>query len=538
MGGNMIALQWKRIRVLGLWLLPLLAAGCASVGPNYRPIQTQVPESWPGISTSINKALGVAAPSTTAPATSGTATVAVSTTVVASPAASTCTSGVATENLAQWWTVFNDPVLNQLIADAIACNLDLQQAQLRVYQARENRGIVQSSLFPQVNYTADAEKTRAAGAATGKPGFTKGTTNFFKHGLDAAWELDFFGGTRRAVESADASIEASIEDRRNVMVTVIAEVGTSYISLRGFQKELDIARDNVVAQSKSVDLTDKKFKAGISNALDVANARALVATTRAQIPVLETAAQQATYTLAVLLGREPAALDEMLRKTAPIPAAPPTIPLGIPSELLCRRPDVRRAQAQVHAANAQIGVAKADLFPKFSLVGQFGLSGQKPSSLFNVARRAYSFGPSIDWPIFAGGRIGCNVELQKTLTQEAEIAFKQTVLIALQDVDNSVFAYAKEKEHFEALSDAVKAYQQVVNLSLKLYTDGSTDFLNVITAQRSLYQAQDELAQSERNLSTDVVAVYKALGGGWDEPEVIECSPRCKDHIGIPVSQP
>ncbi len=533
----MIALHWKRIHVLSLWLLPVLAAGCASVGPNYRPIQTQVPESWPGISTSINNSLGKTSMPATAPATSGTATVTVSTTAVSSPAASMCTSGMATENLTQWWTVFNDPILNQLITDAIACNLDLKQAQLRVYQARENRGIVQSSLFPQINATGDAQKARAAGAATGKPGFTRGTMNLFQHGLDAAWELDFFGGTRRAVESADASIEASIEDRRNVMVTVIAEVGASYISLRGFQKELVIAHDNVVAQSKSVDLTDKKFKAGISNALDVANARALVATTRAQIPVLETAAQQMTYTIAVLLGREPAALDEMLGKTAPIPAAPPTIPLGIPSELLCRRPDVRRAQAQVHAANAQIGVAKADLFPKFSLTGQFGMSGPKPSSLFNVARRFYNVGPSIDWPIFAGGRIGCNIELQKTLTQEAEIAFKQTVLTALQDVDNAVFAYAKEKEHFEALSDAVKAFQQVVNLSLKLYTDGSTDFLNVITAQRSLYQAQDDLAQSERNLSTDVVAVYKALGGGWDEPEIIECTPRCKDPIGIPVSQ-
>ncbi|MEI6235031.1 MAG: efflux transporter outer membrane subunit [Planctomycetota bacterium] len=508
---------------MGVFGLMTLLAGCSSVGPNYRPAQAQVPVAWPRSAATVAMPGTYATqfnPSTTA--ASGNVTT-VSTTSVSSPSETICTTGTPSENLLQWWTVFNDPILNQLIDDALTCNLDLQQAQLRIYAARESKGIVEGKWFPQINGNAAALKERASGESSAKR--PNGTVNFFKHGLDAAWELDFFGGTRRAIESEGAKVEASIEDRRAVLVTVVSEVGANYISLRGYQKELAIARDNVDSQSKSLDLTDKKFKAGISNALDVANATALVAGTRAQIPQLETAAQNAIYTISVLLGKEPAALDELLSKPSPIPTPPNAIPLGLPSDLLCRRPDVRRAQALIHAATAQIGVAKSDFFPKFSLTGQFGLQGGKPSSLFNVARRFYNFGPTIDWPVFAGGRINCNYLLQQTLTEQATVAYRQTVLTALQEVDSSIFAFAKEKEHRDALSDAVKAYQQVVSLSLKLYTDGSTDFLNVITAQRSLYQAQDELAQSERNLSVNVVAVYKALGGGWDNADVIDCKP-------------
>ena len=582
-------LHSKWIRALSLGVVLALLAGCASVGPDYHPVQTSVPTSWPGISNSIVPPANFSAPPPTFPGTSatspttpitpaapattttttpdgkpaimppaGTVTpVSMTTTPVPVPAATFCTSGTPTENLAQWWTIFNDPILNQLVDDAITCNLDLRLAQLRIYQARENKGIIESNFFPTIDYTADAMKERGAGGSRGIVSSTGGgsgtgtttvigsrsnhTSNFFQHGLDAAWELDFFGGTRRNVESAQANIDAAVEDRRAVMVTIISEVGTNYITLRGLQKELDIARDNVVSQQKSVDLTDKKFKAGISNALDVANARALVATTRAQIPVLETSAAQMTYSIAVLLGKEPAALDALLNHTTPIPTPPVTIPLGLPSELLCRRPDIRRAQAQVHAANALIGVARADFFPKFSLTAQSGFNGPKPSSLATLSRRFYSFGPSVDWPIFAGGKIACNYMLQKTLTEQANVVFQQAVLVALQDVDNSVYAFVKEKEHRDALDDAVKAYQQVVNLSLKLYTDGSTDFLNVITAQRSLYQAQDDLAQSERALSVDVVAVYKALGGGWNEPGVIDCYPSARlveASSSVPKTQP
>ena len=530
------------VRALAVCAVMSLLAGCASVGPNYRPVQAQVPVAWPGgsehVATPSAYPVPPASNSTVVPSPINSGSV-VTVTTNSEPPPTICTTGTPADNMINWWSVFNDPVLDQLISDALTCNLDLKLAQLRIIQSRENKGIVEAAWFPQINANDSAKKERAPGS--NGPRRHNGTLNAFQHGLDATWELDFFGGTRRAVEAADAQIDASIEDRRNVMVTVIAEVGIDYISLRGLQKQLAIARENVDSQQKSVELTDKKFNAGISNALDVANAKALVATTRAQIPVLQTAAQQMTYSIAVLLGKEPAALDELLGKSAPIPPAPAAIPLGLPSDLLCRRPDVRRAQALIHAATAQIGVARADFFPKFSLTGQTGLSGPKPSSLISLSRRFYNFGPTIDYPIFAGGRINCNYLLQKTLTEQATVTFQQTVLGALHDVDSSVYAFAKEREHHDAIADAVKAYQQVVTLSLKLYRDGSTDFLNVITAQRSLYQAQDELAQSERAMSVDVVAVYKALGGGWNDVDVMDCYAGVKTvdaSSAVPASKP
>ncbi len=532
--GKTMSTGLKRFRWMGVVALPLLAA--CSVGPNYHPQQAsiQVPEAWPVIPKEpttppvppINPT--VPTPPTTPPNTTPPkSTPPAPTTGVLPPDVTPVgpVEGVsitsANENLAEWWTVFNDPVLNKLVTDTLTTNLTLRAAELRVCEARATRGIVASALFPQINYDGSAETSRVP-LNIPKRGLIGNTSNFFQHGLDATWELDFFGGTRRAIESAEANIDASIEDRRNIMVTLAGEVGLNYVSLRGFQKQLAIARDNVDSQQKNAELIKKKFQAGLSNKLDYANAVALMATTRASIPPLETAAQQAIYALAVLLGREPAALDAELNKDAPIPPPPPSIPAGLPSDLIRRRPDVRTAEARIHAATAEIGVAKADLFPKFSLTGNSGFQGQKQSALVTWAHRTYSFGPSVDWPIFAAGKIGCNIELQKWLEQEAKANYRQTVLSALQDVDSALFALAKEKDHRQALDDAVKSFKEVVTLSMKLYTDGNSDYLNVITAERSLYLAQDALAQSERDMSLDVVAVYKALGGGWCEPDVIE----------------
>ncbi|HLX62807.1 MAG TPA: efflux transporter outer membrane subunit [Planctomycetota bacterium] len=506
----MLSLKYCRSRLLTLLLLPFLAGCTLAVGPSYHPVQVQVPSSFPAVAQSLSVPPATPADAKPAPTQPGAAI------PVSLPPA---------ENLTDWWVVFNDPTLTKLVAESMEGNLDLKQACLRIYQARASRGIIVSGLFPQLDYTGSANTSRTPVLGHGGRGFIGRTSNFFTHGLDAAWELDFFGGTRRAVESADASIEAAVEDRRDAMVTLAAEIGTNYIALRGFQKELVIARENVVSQQKSVDLTEKKQKAGISNALDVANAKALVASTRAQIPVLETAAQEAIYALGVLLGRDPNALDEELNKGGPIPPPPPSIPVGLPSDLLQRRPDIRAAQARVHAATAQIGVAKADLFPKFSLTGSAGFQGQKQSALVSWAQRAYSFGPSVDWSIFSAGKVQCNIVLQRLLEAASEVTYRQSVLTALQDVDSAAYAYAKEKEHRDILADEVKQFQRVVELSLDLYQKGATDFLNVIIAQRSLYQAQDELVQSERALSLDIVALYKALGGGWNDADVIECDP-------------
>lgn len=480
----------------------LLLSGCA-VGPNYRPPQPEMPESWPVISSSVR-------------------------TLPAAPLPESETKAVVVPNpdeleLARWWTRYNDETLNRLVDEALAGNLNLQAAEQRILEARANKHIASAAFWPQVNTTGQVQRGRVS--AMSRDGGSVPTTNLFQAGFDALWELDIFGGTRRSVEAAQADMQAAIEDRRDILVTLVAEVGSDYLQLRGYQKQLAIARENVVAQQKSVDVTQQRYRGGFVPALDVANAQAQVATTRAQIPVLETFAWQTIHSLSILLGREPDALAKELAAAAPIPAPPATVPAGLPSDLLRRRPDIRRSEAQLHAATARIGVAKADLFPKFSLTGQTGLQSPQGSSLTKWANRYWNTGPSLTWPILAGGRIGANIQLQKRLTDEALLNFRQTVLGALGDVDNALIAYTKEKEHYQALSEAVTANTRAVELATKLYANGQTDFLNVLSAQGALYQSQNALVLSETALATDVVALYKALGGGWSEDMENPCPP-------------
>jgi NodT family efflux transporter outer membrane factor (OMF) lipoprotein len=245
-----------------------------------------------------------------------------------------------------------------------------------------------------------------------------------------------------------------------------------------------------------------------------------VATTAAQIPVLESSARAAIYSLGVLLGREPAALEKDLIKEGLIPPAPPEIPVGLPSDLLRRRPDIRRAEAQLHAATARIGVATADLFPKFSLTGTLGISSNDLTKLGNLATsKFWSFGPTISWPVFAGGRILWNIKVQDALQEQALVAYQKAVLTALKDVETALVAYAKEQEHRKSLSEAVVNNRKAVEVSMKLYIAGKTDFLNVLTAQRSLYTSEDALVQSTRTVDTNLIALYKALGGGWEQAQ-------------------
>jgi NodT family efflux transporter outer membrane factor (OMF) lipoprotein len=343
----------------------------------------------------------------------------------------------------------------------------------------------------------------------------------FKTGLDAAWELDLFGGTRRNIEAAQADVQASIEDRRDVLVTLASEVALNYVQLRGYQQEITIAQNNLKAQQQSADVVHKRYEGGFVSALDVANADAQVATMLSQIPVLETSAQQAIYNISVLLGQEPAFLLEELSPASSIPVTPPEVPTGLPSEMLRRRPDIRRAEAQIHSATALIGVAAADLFPKFNLAGSVSVQADRPGNL-RWPQRTWSFGPSADWQIFNAGRVWSNIEVQKALQQQAMLNYQKTVLTAFQDVENALVAYDKEQQRNKSLIDAVTANRKAVELSTELYTEGQTEFLSVLDAQRSLYSSEDALVQSIRNLSTDLISLYKALGGGWDSASVSE----------------
>ncbi len=475
---------------VALCLCVLVVSGCM-VGPNYKQPQTKVSDKWTG---------------SIAPE-----------------------GGTAEQiNLVNWWTAFNDPNLTSLIERAIISNLDLKQAKARLLQARAAKGVVSGQFWPTVDITASATRGNSA--------FSSSPSSLFRTGLDAAWELDVFGGIRRNIEAADADITAAMEDCRNTLVTLVSEVALNYVELRGFQQEVIIAQNNLKAQQHTAELTRKRLQGGFVSSLDVANAEALVATTASQIPLLETGAQQAIYNISVLLGQEPASLLAELSPASSIPTSVPEVPVGLPSELLRRRPDIRLAEAQIHAATARIGVATADLFPKFNLTGLMNYQGSTINGI-QWNRPIWAMGPSVDWQIFNAGSVQSNIEVQKALQQQTFLSYKKTVLTALQDVENALVAYANELQRRNSLVDAVAANRKALDIATKLYTEGQTDFLNVLDVQRSLYTAEVALVLSNINLSTDLVALYKALGGGWDESSNFQQS--INDRFGISeVNQP
>ncbi|MGA2071756.1 MAG: efflux transporter outer membrane subunit [Sedimentisphaerales bacterium] len=455
----------KTIVAIIFCLYMLLQAGCM-VGPDYKPQDPNAPTGWVGTkNTSSSDAM-----------------------------------------LLEWWTEFNDVNLTSLIERAMKSNLDLRLAEERIRQARAASGVAGAGFWPTADVTGSATRNRNAAGVK---------SNLFQAGLDATWELDIFGGTRRNIEAAEADIRASVEDRRDVLVTLVSELAINYVQLRGFQQEIIIAQNNLKAQQQSAAVVHRRYEGGFVSALDVANADAQVATTMSQIPLLETSAQQTIYNISVLLGQEPASLLEELSPASSIPLTPPEVPAGLPSDMLRRRPDVRRAEAQIHAATAQIGVATADLFPKFNLAGSIGMQANNLNK-FRWDQRSWSFGPSASWEIFNAGRVSYNIEVQKALQQQAVLTYKKTVLTAIQDVENALVAYTNEQEHHKAIIDAVAANRKAVDLSTQLYVEGQTDFLSVLVAQGSLYSSEDALVQSTRNLSTDLISLYKALGGGWD----------------------
>lgn len=419
--------------------------------------------------------------------------------------------------LASWWTVFEDKTLTSLVTRAVQSNLDLKLAEARIRQARAARGIAASGMGPELDATGSFRRTQSPGSPAPGGGDIEGPlTNQYQAGFDASWELDVFGGVRRGIEAADADLAASFESRRDVLVTLTGEVALNYLDLRSFQQRIAVAQENLKAQKHSAELTRRRFEFGFVSGLDVANAEAQVATTAAQIPALETSARQAIYSLGVLLGMEPGALLDELSSASLIPSAPPSAPVGVPSDLLRRRPDIRRAEAEIHSATARIGVATADLFPKFFIFGSGGYQAKDTGDWFDPVSLFWSFGPSVSWPVFASGRIRSNIEVQKALEEQAVLSYRKTVLTALQEVENALIALEKEQERRKALVEAVRASEKAVDLATRLYTEGQTDFLNVLQSQRALLVSEEALVISTRTVSTNLIALYKALGGGWD----------------------
>jgi outer membrane protein, multidrug efflux system len=469
--------------------LTLLAAGCA-VGPNYQKPDLAAPTGW-------------------------------------KEAQQTGVDARAAE-LSRWWSAFNDPLLDSLVERAVRSNLDLRLAEARIREARATRAVTAAGAWPTVDVSGSYTRNRASENAVGSPaqgavvapsgGGANLDQNLYRTGFDASWEIDVFGGVRRSVEAADATIEATVEDRRDVLVTLLGEVARNYIDLRGFQRRLAVARANLKAQQDTLELTRVRFQAGLASDLDVAQQETQLNTTAAQIPTLESFLKQTAYGLDVLLGLQPGVLWNELAKEEEIPGLPPEVLIGLPSDLLRRRPDIRRAERQLAAATALVGATTADLFPKFSLTGVAGLQSISASDWFTGGSRFWSIGPTIRWPVFDAGRIRANIEIRNAQQEQALTQYEKSILSAFRDVETALVNYANEQGRYRSLIEAVAANRRAVAMANELYVRGLNDFLNVLDTQRSLYVTESDLAQSQATMASNLVALYKALGGGWESP--------------------
>lgn len=487
--------------------LPLLAllGGC-TVGPNFHRPGWSAPLSW---------LTGQPKPAQPVPSTPVVAPVRVS-----------------------WWTLFGDPVLTRLERQVAADNLDVQTATIRLAESRAELGITGAGRYPVFNANGSYERQQpsdygaisplaniAAGTkASGQAGTTTGAfapgVNFhpfdlYQYGFDAAWEPDIWGKVRREMESSGATVHASADARRGTLLTALAEVARDYIDLRGTQEQLRIARENLNTARQSLKLTQDRAAAGVTTDLDVANASAQVRITAAEIPSLQQREREEMNALSLLLGRPPGALEAELVVPHPVPPVPPRIPVGFPSQLLLRRPDIREAVDKLHAATADVGVAVANFYPSVTLTASFGFQALQFGNLWKWNAQQYDVAPGFTIPIFQGGELKYTLELRKAQQQEAAIFFEKTVLSAWHEVDNALTAYQDQQLRRAQLIGAVADNRKALALAQSRYQQGVADFLTVLDAERSLLSAEQQLALSTTTVSTNLVALYKALGGGW-----------------------
>ncbi|MFI3121734.1 MAG: efflux transporter outer membrane subunit [Methylococcaceae bacterium] len=470
----------------------LLLSGCAAVGPDYEQPKMPIPQHWSETATGIK-----------------------------SPPA----------QADKWWRSFNDPMLDQLIGEAIASNLDLKLALERVKDARALRTATIAAGLPSLtaksnisrrfnNIASPTAQTGGTSSVGGGFGVGKQLINIFQLGFDAQWELDFFGGVRRAVEAADATIEVEVENSRDVLITLLGDVARNYIELRANQRLAAITRENLHAQQETQELTQIRQQTGLASMLEVTQAQAQAATTQAQLPNYETVVKQSIHALSVLLGQEPGALAARFNQQGVIPGFAVDVIANLPSELLQRRPDIRRAERQLAVANASVGIATAELYPKINLAAFIGLQNTTVTD-FTPLGKSWSAASSLTMPIFNWGKLNANIKSKKAQFEQVFLTYQTTVLAAFKEVEDALVAYSKERERHKALLKAVEANQLAVQLADQRYQKGLTAFLDVLVSQTALYQAQSVLVTSESQLSSDLVALYKALGGGWQTEAIV-----------------
>jgi multidrug efflux system outer membrane protein len=464
--------------------LSLIVGGCAAVGPNYVPPAPKVPASFADASGS-------------------------------SPAN---VRGAQTADEA-WWKNLGDPLLDDLLNEALTSAPSIAEAQARVREARALTGVAGAERFPTVDAGgAYARNLGSENVPTGVPpgGLGPGVhSNLWQAGFDASWEIDIFGGERRRVEAAAADYEAVTEDRADVVLTLQAEVARNYVELRGAQRRIEVARKDLIIERDLQALTQSLLAAGLAPQQDLLRAQAQVSDIEAAIPEFETDERAAAYRIAALIGRPVAEMAARLSAPRPIPQALSEVPIGLPSELLERRPDVRAAERRIAAANARIGIAQADLYPHFSLTAVTGLESLNFSSLSSASSGYYQIGPGISWRIFDAGKVRFQVRAESARTDAAAAAYQGSVLNAFRDVETALLSYANAKTRRNNLAAESAADAQATQMARLLYEKGLESFLPVLDAERSLYAADDQLAQSERDSALALIALYKSLGGGW-----------------------
>ena len=472
-------------RLVGLVAsLAMLVLGCTMVGPDYVRPPVQVEQTW--LDTADKRVQ------------------------------------TASADYKDWWQAFKDPALNRFIDTAYRENLTLQIAGVRVLEARAQLGVAIGGIYPQTQQGAGSfTRTRVSESSPDAATSSQFTFSQAQVGLNASWELDFWGKFRRGIQSADATLQATIADYDNVLVSLTADVANSYIAIRTLEKRLAIARENVRIQTESLQIAEARFLGGTTSERDVQQAKTILANTQATIPTLETQVRQAQNALCVLLGLPPTNLADRLKGKAEIPAPPPQVAVGIPADLLRRRPDIRSAELRAVAQCSRIGVAKADLYPAFSLTGTVGFQASDVANfymgdLFQWQSRSAGFGPSFQWNLFNYGRITNQVRVQDALFQETLIAYQNSVLKAQQEVEDNLVAFLKAQERARFLSDSTAAAMRSLELAVLQYREGITDFTTVLTAQQALLSEQDSLATTLGDISRNLVGVYRALGGGWE----------------------
>ncbi|CAB5122304.1 Efflux transport system, outer membrane factor (OMF) lipoprotein [Olavius algarvensis associated proteobacterium Delta 3] len=424
----------------------------------------------------------------------------------------------------EWWKVFDDPILNRLIQIASTQNLSLQIAGLRILEARALLGIAIGLQYPQsqalsggITYLKSSENAPPlSNLPTDVRNRLDTSTNNYQIGFDAAWELDFWGKFRRGVESADANLAASIANYDNLLVILNGEVASAYVIIRTLEQRLVYIRSNTEIQQKGLELAEVRFEAGATSELDVQQARSLLRNTEALIPALEISLRQAQNGLSVLLGRPPGDLQDILGDPSPIPTAPAQVAVGVPAELMRRRPDIQLAEFRAASQGARIGVAEADLYPHFALAGSIGWSAGDGSTLFSVDSLTGFFTPlGFRWDIFNYGRIRNNVRIQDARFEQLVVNYRNTVLLAAREVEDGLVGFLRSRQQADLLSDAADASKRAAELALIQYDEGWVDYTRVLNTQQSLLNQQDALAVSHGDIVRFLVAVYKALGGGW-----------------------